>query len=77
VEYIGEAKAGLASGTGGMIMRRAGKASPDYYEGEFSKGLPNGVVLYEQAGSRSGIYSFKAGREIGKATENQWKRLQL
>lgn len=77
VEYIGMAKAGMASGTGGMIVQSPGPAGPTYYEGDFSKGLPNGVVEIEQPGQKARILRFKAGVEAGKAQESQWTRLKF
>ena len=77
VEYLGDAKDGLASGTGGMIVRQAGQASPAYYEGQFRNGQPDGIVMFQEAGSQPRILQFKAGVETGKASEEQWKRLEF
>ena len=77
VEYLGDAKDGLASGTGGMIMRQAGQASPVYYEGQFRSGQPDGVVLFQAAGGQPRILQFRAGVETGKASETQWKKLEF
>jgi hypothetical protein len=76
-EYLGDAKDGLASGNGGMIVRQAGQASPSYYEGQFREGLADGVVMFQAAGSQPRILQFKAGEESGKASEGQWKKLQF
>jgi hypothetical protein len=77
VEYLGDAESGSASGTGGMILQLAGQAAPIYYEGEFSKGLPDGVAAVEKSGEKPSVRKFKAGIEVGKVSENQWKRLQF
>lgn len=77
VEYLGEAKGGLASGIGGMILRSAGRAYPTYYEGEFSKGLPDGVVSIAEAGKVASVRSFRAGADAGKASEGAWKPLEF
>jgi hypothetical protein len=77
VEYLGGAKSGMASGTGGMIVQLAGQSSPIYYEGEFNMGLPDGVVKIEQSGERASLRKYKAGVEVGKAAENQWKKLEF
>jgi len=77
VEYLGETKAGVASGTGGMIVKMAGVTDPIYYEGDFAMGLPDGVVEVEKAGEKASLRRFKSGVEVGKATDKQWKRLQF
>jgi len=77
VEYVGEAKSGMASGTGGMILQRAGRDSPDYYEGEFDRGVPDGIVKVEEAGQKPRFRKFRDGVETGKATESQWTRLEF
>jgi hypothetical protein len=76
-EYLGDAQNGLASGTGGMILRQAGQASPAYYEGQFEEGQPDGVVMFQAAGSQPRVLQFRAGVESGKASEAQWKQLQF
>lgn len=77
VEYLGDAESGSASGTGGMILQLAGQATPIYYEGEFRKGLPDGVMAVEKSGEKASLRKFRAGIEVGKASENQWKKLQF
>jgi len=77
VEYVGDADSGTASGTGGMIVSLAGQATPVYYEGEFDKGLPDGVVAVGKSGEKTVLKRFKAGSEVGKASEKQWKRLHF
>ena len=77
VEYLGSAKDGLASGTGGMIMRYSGRLAPDYFEGEFRRGLPDGVVEFETAGQKPQFRRYASGEEGGKATESEFKRLDF
>lgn len=74
VEYLGEAERGLADGTGGMIVERAGDLGPTYYEGRFGRGLPDGVVALQQPGSRPRLLRYRNGAEAGKATEQEWAR---
>lgn len=66
VEYIGDAERGLASGSGGMIVRRNGRIGATYFEGGFKNGLPDGVVLVEQAGQQPKLRQYRAGTDIGK-----------
>ena len=75
VEYLGEARDGIASGTGGMITRRANQAGAFYFEGSFSNGLPDGVVHIEEPGQKPQTREFRAGRDVGSASESQLKRL--
>ena len=77
VEYVGMAKSGVASGAGGMIVQQTGSGSPVYYEGEFNKGVPDGVVKIEEAGQSPRIREFRNGVETGKAMESQWKKLEF
>lgn len=76
-EYLGDAQSGVASGIGAMIVQEAGQTGLVYYEGEFSKGLPDGVAEIEKAGEKASLRKFRAGIEIGKATESQWKKLKF
>jgi len=66
VEFIGDAERGLASGSGGMIVRRNGRVGATYFEGGFKDGLPDGVVLVEQAGQQPKLRQYRAGSDIGK-----------
>jgi hypothetical protein len=77
VEYFGDAASGLASGTGGMILTRAGQGGPVYYEGAFGKGVPDGVVEVEKSGEKSDLRKFRAGVEVGKANASQWQKLDF
>jgi hypothetical protein len=66
VEFIGETKMGLPSGSGGMIIQRSGQVGATYYEGGFKNGLPDGVVRIEEPGQIPRTRLYKAGADIGK-----------
>ena len=75
VEYLGTAQDGLASGTGGMIVRAVNKIGVTYYEGSFSKGLPDGTVKIEEPGRKSRVREFRAGLDVGKGNESELQSL--
>lgn len=75
VEYLGTAQDGLASGTGGMIVRAANKIGVTYYEGSFSNGLPDGTVKIEEPGRKSRVREFRAGLDVGKGNESELQSL--
>jgi len=75
VEYLGSTERGLASGIGGMILAQADQASPIYYEGRFSNGMPDGVVQVEEAGKRPRLRTFRMGNDTGKASAKEWSPL--
>jgi hypothetical protein len=77
VEYLGAADGGLASGSGGMIVRRAGLTGAEYYEGGFADGRPHGVVRVDEPGRRPRLREFRDGRESGAAAERDWRRLEF
>ena len=77
VEYLGEVRQGLASGSGGMIMNRYGQMSVSYYEGSFRNGLPHGVLRVEKTGQRPAIRTFRDGIDIGKASAGKLKYLSF
>ncbi|MGA9574554.1 MAG: hypothetical protein WBS20_11475, partial [Lysobacterales bacterium] len=66
VEFIGEARKGLASGNGGMIVQRRGQVGATYYEGAFKDGLPDGVVRVEEPGQVPRTRLYRDGADIGK-----------
>ena len=73
--YLGAAKDGMASGTGGMITRDTNQAGALYLEGTFSNGLPDGALRVEEPGRKPRTREFRAGKDVGSASENQLKRL--
>ena len=75
VEFIGDARNGLANGFGGMIIQRNRQLGATYYEGGFKGGLPDGVVRVENAGELPKLRLFKSGMDIGKGNANQLKSL--
>jgi len=72
VEYLGDARKGLAHGTGGMIVRRRGQLSAAYYEGAFRNGKPDGEVRVEKGGSPPQLRRFKAGVDTGRGNPGQF-----
>jgi hypothetical protein len=77
VEFVGTADSGLASGTGAMILRSPGEIGPVYYEGDFSQGLPDGVVLVEKPGRKPRVRQYRAGAEAGSADADQLRSVQF
>lgn len=77
VEYLGTAEAGLASGTGGMIVWNTNEIGATYYEGMFREGLPNGVVRVEIPGGKPRIREFRAGLDVGRGDENGLEMLDF
>ena len=77
LEFVGDAEIGLASGTGGMIIQRNGQLGATYYEGEFKKGLPDGVVRVERPGELPGLRQYRAGTDIGKGNPASLKSLSF
>ena len=75
VEYLGDAAGGLPSGTGGMIARYANRTGAFYFEGGFDAGVPNGVVRVEEPGRKPRTREFRAGKDVGSASESQLDRL--
>jgi hypothetical protein len=66
VEFIGDAKNGMASGSGGMIIQFKGQIGANYYEGGFKNGVPDGVVRVESPGQTPRLRTYEAGRDVGK-----------
>ena len=77
LEFLGYAEAGLASGPGGMIINPGGQLGATYYEGTFSKGLPNGMVRVEKPGASPALREFRAGKDVGKGQPGQLKKLSF
>ncbi len=75
VEFLGTAKAGMASGTGGMIVWKSNQIGAVYHEGTFREGLPDGVVRVEKPGGKPRVREFRAGLDVGKGDENQLQLL--
>ena len=77
VEFVGTAEAGLASGTGAMIVRSPDETGAIYYEGDFSQGVPDGVVLVEEPGRKPRVRKFRAGADAGSADADQLQPLRF
>jgi len=77
VEFVGTAVSGQANGTGAMILRSPGEVGAVYYEGNFSQGLPDGVVLVEKPGRKPRVRKFRAGKDVGSADADQLRPIQF
>jgi len=77
VEYLGDARKGVASGSGGMIIQRDGQISASYYEGGFRNGLPDGAVRIESTGQSPRLREFKNGVDVGKGNPTKLQPLVL
>jgi hypothetical protein len=75
VEYLGAAKNGLPSGTGGMISRYASETGAFYIEGEFKAGAPDGMVKVEAPGGKPRIREFRAGKDVGSGAAGELQTL--
>ena len=77
IEFIGDARNGLAWGSGGMIIQRRGQLGATYYEGGFRNGLPDGVVRVENAGQIPKLREYRLGTDIGKGHASKLRSLKL
>lgn len=77
IEYLGGAALGHAEGPGAMIVRPAAGDGTVYYEGQFSKGVPHGVVLVEEARRKPRVRKFESGVDRGAADIGQLQRLDF
>jgi len=77
IEYLGFAKDGMASGSGGMIMRKRGQLGATYLEGEFKNGLPDGTIKVEKLGSTPSLRQFTAGQDTGRARYDNFQSLSF
>jgi hypothetical protein len=77
IEYVGFAESGRASGTGAMIFRSPRDMGAIYYEGNFSEGLPDGVVQVEEPGRKPRVRKFRAGVDKGAADPEALQRLNF
>jgi len=66
VEYVGQAEAGQAEGTGAMILHRSGRTGSTYYEGHFAGGVPNGPVRVETPGEAPAWRRYAGGADQGR-----------
>jgi hypothetical protein len=77
VEFVGRAEAGMASGTGAMILRSAEDIGGVYYEGNFAEGVPDGVVLVEKPGQKPRVRQFRSGKDSGSADADTLQSLRF
>jgi len=77
LEFLGYAKAGMASGSGGMILKRPGQLGATYYEGSFRQGQPDGIVRVEKPGMSPALRQYRAGTDIGKGNPSQLQKLSF
>ncbi len=77
LEFIGDAEQGLASGQGGMIIRRGRQVATTYYEGGFKQGLPDGVVRIQKTGAPTRVRKFSNGADVGKGNPDGLRRLEF
>jgi hypothetical protein len=77
VEYLGQAKAGLADGSGGMIARYRNQTGAFYFEGTFAAGLPDGVLRIEEPGQKPRVRTFRAGKDVGQGAQGAVQRLDF
>jgi hypothetical protein len=77
IEFLGYAEMGMASGSGGMIKKSRGKLGATYYEGTFSKGVPNGIVRVEKPGASPELRQFRGGADVGKGNARELQRLSF
>jgi hypothetical protein len=75
VEYLGSARNGMASGTGGMIARFDGEAGASYLEGSFRDGRPDGVLRVEEPGRKPRVRQYRAGEDVGGGSAEAWRQL--
>jgi hypothetical protein len=69
VEYLGEARNGLANGQGALLQAPSGWRGATYFEGGFAAGLPEGAVRVESPGEAMRWREFRDGRDVGRGTE--------
>ena len=75
VEYLGQAKSGLADGVGGMIARYDGQPGAYYFEGTFRDGVPDGMLRVEEPGSKVRVREFRTGKDAGAGAAGNVQRL--
>jgi hypothetical protein len=77
VEFVGSADEGLASGTGAMILNTTAQTGATFYQGSFSKGLPDGVVRIEQPRRKPRVRRYRDGDDAGTADAAELQLLQF
>jgi hypothetical protein len=77
VEFLGNARGGVPEGSGGLIARYHHETGAFYFEGTFSGGLPDGVLLVEEPGRKQRTREFRAGRDVGNGAATEVQRLMF
>jgi len=77
VEFLGNARTGVPDGSGGLIARYRHATGAFYFEGTFSAGLPDGVLLVEEPGRKPRMREFRAGRDVGNGAVTDLQRLMF
>jgi hypothetical protein len=77
VEFLGNAGDGVPEGSGGLIARHRQRTGALYFEGTFSAGLPDGVLLVEEPGRKPRTREFRAGRDVGSGAVTEVQRLMF
>lgn len=77
VEYVGTADAGLAEGSGAMIVNERRATGAVYLEGSFAAGVADGVVWVEEPGRKPRVRSFRQGRDVGQAALDSLQRVHF
>lgn len=71
IEYVGDARDGLAWGRGSMIVRRDALSGASYFEGSFAQGMPDGEVRVEAPGEPSRWRRFAGGQDVGRGNPGE------
>jgi hypothetical protein len=77
VEFLGNARDGVPEGSGGLIARYHHETGAFYFEGTFSAGLPDGVLLVEEPGRKPRTREFRAGKDVGNGASTEVQRLMF
>ena len=77
VEYVGTARDGQADGNGALIINEAGETGAEFFEGEFARGQPHGVVRVEKPGRVPKVRVFRDGVDKGSADGDEVKRVRF
>jgi hypothetical protein len=60
-----------------MIVRSQGEIGAIYYEGNFAGGLPDGTVLVEVPGGKPRVREFRQGKDVGKSSAEELRRVRF
>ena len=74
---IPSSSGGVPEGSGGLIARYHHETGAFYFEGTFSAGLPDGVLLVEEPGRKQRTREFRAGKDVGNGAATEVQRLMF